>query len=421
MSRSSESPKAFLQSGIILTAVTFIASAIHYLFQSFMGHLLPREEYGYMNSTLGVILLLSVPLVAASQSVAHFLARLQKEGDAQKLEEFRQKSLHWLWKGTWILLGLALLSWKPMKEWLNFPRTSLALLVLACLPAQLWSVVASAWCAGSGRFRLLGGLTLGGALMRLGAGIALAYYWRQAESGIAASLLGALAIGALLFFVKREKNNSAKTFKFPTGFFPFLGASVAVGIGNFLFLQADQIVAQRFFSGMDLGNYSAAGVLGRAVVLGSLPFLTVYFTQRSEITASNRQSWGLKFLYGSSLLVGSSCVYFMSDFLCRLLLGHREPQTTVWMDQFAVNMAIVGVLNAIGFFLLASRRFIECFCYGVLGLIYTGFLLQKGITPDHMLEVMRLMTGIALGMMVALILVRDYFKKKSRISHSLRP
>jgi O-antigen/teichoic acid export membrane protein len=407
-------PKAFLQSGLILTAVSLISAIIHYVFQALMGQMLPRDEYGYMNSTLGLVLFASVPLSAASQTIAHYLARLQAEGDRLKLESFRQQSLTWLWRVTWILIAIALLLWEPAREFLNFPRNSLSIVALICLPAQLWSVVAGAWCAGMGRFRTLGLLTLGGAVTRLIGGLVLAWLACRAEAGILATFIGALTMGSILLFIKRDPSDKESRLPLPSCFFSFLFASIAVGMGNFLFLQADQIIAQRYFTGIDLGNYSAAGVLGRAVVLGSLPFLTVYFTQRSEILSTNRQSWNLKVLYFGCLSCGVLVVLFGSDLLCRILLGEVVPQTTVWMDQFALNMLMIGILNAIGFFLLATRRFTKCFLYGLSGIIYAGLLLRSGRTPDGMLVVMRHVTFAVLVSMTVIVGVGALLKSKMK-------
>ncbi len=398
---------------MILMVMSLISSIVHYVFQASMGRLLPRDEFGYLNSTLGVVLLASVPLTAASQTVAHYLARLKAQGNESELQIFRQQSLIWLWRGTWALLAISFILWKPAQEFLKFPRKELALVALVCLPAQLWSVVAGAWCAGMGRFKFLGYLTLGGALTRLATGVLFVWYWGNAESGLFATLLGALMMGSALFFVPRDRKKVSSSFHFPPGFFPFLLASIGVGVGNFLFLQADQIIAQRYFTGIDLGNYSAAGLLGRAVILGSLPFLTVYFTQRSEISATNRHSWNLKGLFFGSLIIGVCFVLFESDLLCRILLGHVEYQTTVWMDQFALNMLIVGFLHLLGFFVLATRRILECIVYGACGLIYTAILLFYGTGADQMLLAMRYASVGALVLILLFFGVRAFFGKNS--------
>lgn len=410
--------KAFLQSGVILMVISLLSSVVHYVFQAAMGRMLPRDEYGYMNSAFGIVLLASVPLSAASQTVAHYLARLKAEGNQKNLDNFRQQSLTWLWRGTWALILISILLWKPAQEFLRFPRYGLALVSMFFLPAQLWSVVAAAWCAGMGRFKLLGYLTLGAALTRLLGGIFIVWYWSVAESGVFATLIGALVMGGALFFIPRDRNKSVSTKVLPQGFISFLFASIGVGVGNFLFLQADQIIAQRYFTGIDLGNYSAAGVLGRAVILGSLPFLTVYFTQRSEIHKTNRQSWNLKLMYFSSLIVGVLFVLFGSNLLCQILLGHVEHQTTVWMDQFALTMLNVGILHALSYFFLATRRIKECVIYGFCGITYAAILLYYGKGADQMLVAMKYSTLLFLGLVLLLAVVGERGRKQRKSNQS---
>ncbi len=399
----------YLESGMILTAVSFLSSIVHFVFQGVMARMLPTEEFGYMSSTLGVILLASVPLTAASQTIAHYLARLKAEGNEEKLRRFRIGSQRWLKRGTWGLAILALLVFIPVRDFLKFPRSSLALAALVCLPAQLWSVLGSAWCAGLGRFQLLGFLTLGGAILRLAGGAACAYFLSQAEAGIAGTLFGACVIGASLFihYQKEEEEDRLVVSEKPTReFLTFLAASISIGVANYLFLQSDQIVAQRHFNGIDLGNYSAAGVLGRAVIWGSLPFLTVYFTQRSEIDSTNRDSWRLKILYAGCLLSGVGVVMFFSEFLCQLLRGSVQMQTVQWMDDFSIAMLFVGILQAIGFFYLATRRFLECFVFGFMGLVYAATLTLYGDTPVRMLHLMQGTALVSIVVVAACSLLR---------------
>jgi len=65
------------------------------------------------------------------------------------------------------------------------------------------------------------------------------------------------------------------------------------------------------------------------------------------------------------------------------------------VGQFAVTMAFVGLMQAMGMWALASRWFKVALPYGGLALTYWLVLLVYGTTPQRMLQVMPLSAGVA--------------------------
>jgi len=74
--------------------------------------------------------------------------------------------------------------------------------------------------------------------------------------------------------------------------------------------------------------------------------------------------------------------------LCRILLGRTEPAVIDLMQWFALAMVPVGIVQALGFNLLAARRYRLCFVLGGCGLAYGGSLLVWGTSPGALLSVM---------------------------------
>jgi len=57
------------RSGVILSFAGLVAGLGNYAFQAIIGRCLDKAEYGYVNSTLGFIVLLGLPLAIASTSI----------------------------------------------------------------------------------------------------------------------------------------------------------------------------------------------------------------------------------------------------------------------------------------------------------------------------------------------------------------
>ena len=160
------------RSGIILTAVSFLAGLGNYAFQAIIGRQLAHDgEYGLANNTLGFAGFLSLPLVIATTAVTHYIARFNFNGDDARLEGLlagcRKSLFHLTIAGS----VLAILFVKPLSSFFHFPRTSLMLVALLCVLAGLWGSYATALCQGLAWFKRLAFIGL------LGEGPAAGLLW----------------------------------------------------------------------------------------------------------------------------------------------------------------------------------------------------------------------------------------------------
>jgi O-antigen/teichoic acid export membrane protein len=395
-----------LQAGSLLTAANFTASLGQYLFQVMMGRMLPLPEFGFLNSTLGLVLLMGIPLAATSQAIVYYLAHHHARDNRAELAAWEESSQRLLRRLTWwISVAAVLLIW-PLTDFFNFPRHSLMLLALACIPINLWSVLGNAWCAGYSRFHLLSVLIFGGVVVRLATGYLGVLVRPLAEAGVAATFCSAWVLaGVFLFRPRAQVPPSAKT-PWNRDFFIYLTASFFVCLSNFVFLQADQLIAQRHLGGNQLGLYTTAGLLGRAIVWGSIPFLTVFFTKRSGQRRTERPLMNLLLVYLGLLVTGATLVVLLREPLVHLFLDRSEPQVMKLVEHFAIAMLPVGILQAMGFYYLSAARLPECFVYGLCGLLQALLLILYGKTADMLVALIFGGSLITVLLMGCITLVR---------------
>jgi len=377
----------WLTDSVILTAANLLAAVANYLFQAVMRRHLSWSEFGYLNATIGLIMFAGVPLTAASQTVTHHLALIGATGDAEKMQRLQAASLKFLRHLTWVLFAASLVLLYPVADFLRFPRMSLAWVALLWVPVNLWSTLGGAWCAGLSRFRLYASLLILAGVVRLVAGAIIVKLYPWAEAGIFACILSGLVL-AFVVAVNPHHGTAARLRQtlFDRDLIIYGMAAFAVSFATFVFLQGDQIIAQRHFPGVELGRYSGAGLLGRAIVWASLPVLIVYFTRRSGHDPAHRSPSHLLWAYLALIGTGAVFLIVLKVPLLFLLLGtHDDPGLSAMTTQFALTMVPIGILQALGYHYLAARKIPECLVFGVCGLAYLVVIAVYGRTPSLML------------------------------------
>lgn len=399
---------ALLHAGFWLTAINFIACIGHFFYQFYMTRVLTLSELAAFNTTLSLVNLMVVPLAAASQSITHDLAWHHAKDNKKELLHLQVACQKLLRRMTWILSIVALVLIQPLTVFFNFPRVSLMVVALACVPITMWSLLGSVWCAGLSRFKLLAGLNFGTMLVRIAAGMTMVYFLPKAESAVAATFVAGWVLASVVIFQRPPQEESTEPVESPWNreFIVYLGAALFVGLANFIYCFIDQLIAQRYLDGDELGLYVAAGLLARAVFWGSQPLLVVYFTQRSGREHSTRGSIGLWLIYVAVVVVGVIMLVLLKEPLCRLLLGpnkiHELQPMLAILKQFTLVVLPVGILQGLGFYYLAAERIFESYLFGILGLAYCTVLIVFGRTVELMLS---LMFGGAVASLLVLLLV----------------
>ena len=184
-------------------------------------------------------------------------------------------------------------------------------------------------------------------------------------------------------------------------FAQYLAVGAAYAVGGYCLTQGDLLVAQRNFSGRDLGLYTAAGLLGRALPMVVAPMLAVLFTSRSGHRTESALGEQLKLLglYAVGLAIGAAALLLLRDFWVRLIFGKYTPEAAAMVSRLAVTMAFIGLMQAVGMWALASRWLKVALLYGASGLVYWLVLLAWGKSPPVMLQLMPVAAGSAFGLL----------------------
>lgn len=410
MNNNSRSPNGtragrLLQSGVIFSFANFLGLLGNAGFTAIIGRQLDRGEFGLVGTTIGFIGLLGLPLLIAQTAVTHYIARFNFSGDDARLHGLLAGCRRFLFHLTLAGSIAAVILVKPLSVFFHFPRTTLMLVALTCVLASLWGSFVTALCQGLAWFKRLAFIGVLAVAIRILFCWLTTRTWHVAEFAVLASAVMLLA-NLTLFFWKKDFPRRSDTVVSPwTGeFIQFLIVSAACCFGTYCFMSSDLLAAQRYFSGSELGNYTAAGYPARALAYGVAPLLTVLFTHRSGQTYGKALQEQLKLLglYALTLICGAILIFALRFFLVRLIFGRPAPESAEMIGRFVMTMVSVGLLQALGTWSLASRWIKLALLYGGLGLTYWVTLLCLGKTPALLLRVMPITAGIACVAMLLL-------------------
>jgi hypothetical protein len=395
---SREGYRAFQkETGQSLQIWAFIALA-NFITQIILRHQLSPGEFGTVNTVLGVTGLMTVPVLAINQAFTWHLMRLHGPGHEERLDALRSASLlvtetvAWVWGA---IAGVMLLFWLHL---LDLPRFSINLLTLLSVLIALGSVLSGAMCRTPAQLRLWAWLLVASSVVRLILSGVLAHMQPWAESGLVAFLIaGLITFAPALRPTGADEAQRLKAFKsaLEPAFLLDLAATFSVVLGIFLFTSADRIVAQSWFGTVTDNNmgivdwaafdaYQTAGLLGRAILWGTQPLLLMLFIRRSRANKTTPASLNWFWVYLGALVAG---VVFLEIFhvpLSWLFCGSDYAGTSHLVLIFAMAMVPLGLLQGIGIFALASRRYHECFVLGGCAIGYTLLLYLAGRQPQLM-------------------------------------
>jgi len=363
--------------GLVIGALTLLTQIV-------LRRELAPGEFGTLNALFGLALILVLPLATLGFVLRRVLAPAELGPVLNRLAP--------VWGiACFVLLFLVLPA-------LQLPRLSLQFYLFLAVGAGLFAICGrpamdARWCT------LLG---VSAAVVRLLVGAWCGSDWPVAESGLGALVLGCAVAGLPALRDQPEAPALAHVWRqLRPGLVPAL-ATLSLGGALALFTNADRVAAQTAFTARDpqfidyarFDEYQAAGLLARCVVWGLLPLLLLFHRQRSALAKTTSASLRWLWIY-LGVLLAATILLSCCGGLERLLFGGAPD---VFLPGFAGAVFLLGLLQLVGVFALASRRHVECFVLAACGVGYTAWLF---VVNSPLL----LTSGMAGGALVSLALV----------------
>lgn len=378
-------------SGVFLVACNFVVALGNYAFQGLIGRQLSLAEYGYANAAANAVLFLSLPVMAATNALTHYVARFRASGREAELRGLISSTRKWL--GLIVASGfiLALLLLHPLTTYCGFPRTSLVLTMIISTVAMLGIAFVAALCTGMGWYARLGFIGVGAMIVKLFSVWTVTRAFPIAEGAVVATALSAVAYAMILFWWSDVSRAGEEINPINRDFGWFVLAALASAFGSYGFTQSDVLIAQRNLAPETVAQFCAAGVFGRAMLGLTGPLLTVFFATRSASEKPHAEFRAYAMLVGLYLLAMSAGVAVITYFrepLIHSIFGHAEPAAAALVGRFAFLIFCLGAIEVLGNWALASRWFRVVHAQFALAVVYVGVGLAWGTDASQLLNVL---------------------------------
>jgi len=349
-------PKGLLAGGAILFAGNAFGAACNALFHVVAGRGLPDAEYGALVSMLGVVLLLSTPMGAVQNTVAHFAARFASSGRADAAGAFVTRIFAILGVLGLAAAALAAAFSRPLAAFWGPPVTpALVALTGAVLGLSLLQYPLSGLLQGLERYTALAVIPQAWGAMRLGLSAAfLAAGFKTAGwcllsqgAGVLAVLL--LAFGLLRgFFRARPRAAAASGAAVDGTALRFLVWNLLSLWALSALMNADTAMAKHFLPPDAAGVFAKAATIARTAVFLPSPLVAVLF---AKISARRADENPRTLLFQTTGVMGA----FLAAILAGDLLFPALPWAVLYGGMPEAADGLVLSPRALTLFLLAAQ------------------------------------------------------------------
>jgi O-antigen/teichoic acid export membrane protein len=379
----------------LLVAAGMIANVGNYAFQAIAGRMLTVEEFGVMNTLIGLCGASLVPAGALGLSITRWVALSDAAGDRRAVKAIvaragRRLALYLV--GVVVLFALAA---GAVQSYLRLPHAAPLWIALLWIVTGLYLGILTAGLQGLRWFTRVAFLTV----LAVAGRVAFGFLFMNADwqsSGALAGMMTAnlLALGiACLALWPVLRDEGAPSFDTAPIYRYLFPVAVPMTVWS-LMGSIDLVIVKHYFSPASAGHYAAAGLFGRA--LGSLvtPITLVLFpewTRRTREGSDPASSRGL--LLRSVVVVGVVGVVaalvctLRPEWLLYLLKGKRELSTERLLPLFMWAMIPLSVAWIPYTFHLAVANIRRLYRLLPVFVVYVGGLLLWHHTLTEVLAV----------------------------------
>jgi len=346
--------------GTLLFATSMVANATNYAFRIFMSHRL-GTDYRILDALLSVFMIISIPASAIQTATAKYASDL---GVGKRYDEIADLFLRSLRRIVLVcLVGLAafLTSANAVAGYLQIGRTAPVVLLGIALFLALLLPAAVGVLQGLQRFVTLGLMGIGGALVRLGAGVAFVLLGFGVNGAVGASVVSSLAGLLIAFFplrpfLMRSDERPADS----SGVYRYFVPIILFLTCQSLLFYVDSIVVNHYFDQEQAKIYATAAIVGKAFLFLPTALALVLFPKASELYALRESSFRLliqAILYTLCVAVAGMAVCFLfAGPLSVIVGGGHTPEVAGLIRYFGLAVTPVALLQLLISHAMAVHR-----------------------------------------------------------------
>ena len=363
--------RALIGSGLVLALAVGLANALNAVFQFSLARILDRGEYSLLAALFAVVLIGAVPPLAFQATTARTVASSLADGDEPEAGRFLRGTLGSVALWTAALLGLTVVL-VPIGAALGLPHALAIGATAATVAIALVIPVAWGGLQGAGRFRDLAIFTLLFAGSRLAAGVVIG----AAGGGVGSVMVGVAVATAVTAVVSlaplRELLAHARGAEARRRLATLGNAGAAIGLTALTALATmDLLVAKLAFPSGEAGDYAAASVGARVLLLIPIAVTTVLFPRVATLRDRQRERTHLLaglLAVGITAAIAVVVLWTFATPLIDATFGAKYDHASSWLGPLSLAMALYALATVYLYhFLSLGRSRFALVVAGILG------------------------------------------------------
>jgi O-antigen/teichoic acid export membrane protein len=407
----------WMVSATVLSGVCMFA--VH-IFAPWLGD----QEFGLFGTLLAMINVMMIPALGLQTVFAQQAAAAVSEEDRQRLAG----TIHALLLGTfvlWMAMAVLVIGFRHELLMVLTIRNPVALCIIVAVGLlQLWLPILLGVLQGQQNFLWLGGaLILNGIIRFAAVGIIVVILGGLATGaigGVFAGILIAFSIAA--FQTRRAWWQKGLAFDWRGWLARVLPLTIGLGTSQFIF-SVDMIFIRAIFGEDQTGYYSAAGMIGRGMVVFTLPLSVVMFPKVVQSLSHGKRTHVFAYTLATTIALGilaaSGCTAMAwglrwlvlapevgipgLEALANLLRPFTEAVVVIarLIPWFVWSMLPLCASNVMLNNLLARRQFSAVPCLAVVAAGYAAALGVFGESFVRVIQILGLFNLVFLGVLAA--------------------
>ncbi len=349
------------KSSAIFYFSNFFLSVLRYIFHLILLRLLSPGEYGEFLSYLSLIYLLGIPAGTIAGVVTKFVSEFQGRGDLTSTNRFFYYILRVISPITYGLGFLLILFAGPLAD--LFKAQSVAFIVLGVsMFISLYQTVIGSYLIAFQKFIFQSIVGFFGTLLTIGISILFIRLGFGATGAVIGQLLAGIITTLLIYWDIRKsivpKIEAKSSVKFSLA--GFTGYSFIYSLGTMALISVDILLARIFFDPHLSGIYSSLSILGRMILFGLTPLISLVLPMASHRHAASGSARSILIKLGSVVLVfgiiGAGIFTLFPALIIRVLSGSAYLEATPYLSIFAFSMVFFALSQFILSYLMAIGK-----------------------------------------------------------------
>lgn len=350
--------------GILLVVLTGVANVANVVFHMVMGRALTGDEYGILAALLNLMLVLSTPLDALRNAMAHFAARAHRAEDPALARAIARR---WSIRIALLAVPAGAAMWAlrgVLADFFHLASSGPIAVVAIFLPAFMLLPVLAGILQGMQCFWWFGAAVHGVNLMRLVLGwtlvlvVAATAFYAVLAQGFA-MLMGVATAAFAVWWITRSATERVEATR---GIGPYFLKAMFMLAGYGMLMNSD-VMLVRHFHPEAAGEFAWAATIGRSVVFLPMPIAMAMFPKVISAGGTSRSS-RLTVLKALGMVVGmigfGVAVSLIWPWLpLRILYGVKDPSPELehLVRMVMLAMSPLGVSYLLLNFEMAQHRF----------------------------------------------------------------